>query len=69
MKEELEARLAELEAELAVGEQRWRDMDAEQGRLRETLLRMSGAVQVLTELLEEDPTRRAEQQSSVPPQS
>jgi predicted nuclease with TOPRIM domain len=53
MREQLNARLAELEAEIAIGEQRWREVDLEQARLRETLMRMSGAIQVLKELLDE----------------
>ncbi len=52
MREQLEARLLELEQEFEIGEQRLRDVDLEQARLRETLLRMSGAIQVLRELLE-----------------
>lgn len=52
MREQLEARLTELEQEYAFGERRLRDVDLEQARLREALLRMSGAVQVLRELLD-----------------
>ena len=52
MREQLEARLAELEQEFLVGERRLREIDAQQALLRETLLRMSGAIQVLKELLE-----------------
>ena len=52
MREQLEARLTELEQEFQVGEQQLRDIDLQQARLRETLLRISGAIQVLHELLE-----------------
>ena len=52
MREQLEARLTELEQEFQVGEQQLRDVDLQQARLRETLLRISGAIQVLHELLE-----------------
>lgn len=52
MREQLEARLTELEQEYEFGERRLRDVELEQARLRETLLRMSGAIQVLRELLE-----------------
>ena len=52
MREQLEARLTELEQEYEFGERRLRDVDLEQARLRETLLRMSGAIQVLRELLD-----------------
>jgi len=52
MREQLEARLTELEHEYQIGEQQLRDVDLQQARLRETLLRISGAIQVLHELLE-----------------
>jgi hypothetical protein len=52
MRDQLEARLVELEEEFLVGERRLREIDAQQALLRETLLRMSGAIQVLKELLE-----------------
>jgi hypothetical protein len=56
MRELLEARLAELQEEIAKGERQWHEVDQEQTRLRETLLRMSGAIQVLHELLAETGT-------------
>lgn len=52
MREEVAARLSELEQEYEIGERRLRDIDAQQARLRETLLRLSGAIQVLHELLD-----------------
>ena len=52
MREQLEARLVELMQEYEVGERRLREVDFEQARLRETLVRMSGAIQVLREILE-----------------
>ena len=52
MRDQLQARLAELEAEIGIGERRWHEVEEEQVRLRETLLRMSGAIQVLRELLD-----------------
>lgn len=52
MRDKLQARLAELEAEIEIGERRWHEVDLQQARLRETLVRMSGAIQVLRELLE-----------------
>ena len=52
MREQLEARLTELEQEFQIGEQQLRDVDLQQARLRETLLRISGAIQVLHELLD-----------------
>ena len=52
MNEPIEARLKELRGEFAAGEARLREVDAEQARLRETLLRIDGAVLALTELLQ-----------------
>lgn len=50
----LEERLTELRKELADGEKMIADLQARQSQLRETLLRISGAVQVLEEELEAD---------------
>ncbi|HAA19172.1 MAG TPA: hypothetical protein DCR93_08285 [Cytophagales bacterium] len=52
MKEQLEARVAELEAEYQKGESQLQDLDQQRAALRETLLRISGAVQVLKEELQ-----------------
>lgn len=62
MRDKLEARLAELEAELEVGERRWHEVDLQQTSLRETLLRISGATQILREML--DPAQQAEGESA-----
>lgn len=48
--ERLQARLAELRREYALGESRLRDLVQQESALRETLLRISGAIQVLEEL-------------------
>jgi predicted nuclease with TOPRIM domain len=48
----LEKRLAELQREFEMGEQRLQTLEAEQARLRDTLLRIQGAMQVLRELLD-----------------
>ena len=48
--ERLQARLSELRREYAVGEARLRDLTQQESVLRETLLRISGAIQVLEEL-------------------
>jgi hypothetical protein len=53
MQERLEERLAELRQELAIGEERLRALDTERERLRDTLLRINGAIVALTELLDE----------------
>jgi predicted nuclease with TOPRIM domain len=55
MKEELQARLATLKAEFATGQERLAEMENQATQLRQTLLRISGAIQVLEELLAESP--------------
>jgi hypothetical protein len=47
----LEGRLGELKAEFQSGQKMLADLEAKAANLRETLLRISGAIQVLEELL------------------
>jgi predicted nuclease with TOPRIM domain len=55
-------RLEELRAEYDKGQTALKDLEAQAGNLRATLLRISGAVQVLQETLGEDASgTRAEQ--------
>ncbi len=56
MQEELERRLDELKKEFEAGQNRLRDLEMQQAHLRETLLRISGAIQVLEELLAKQQT-------------
>lgn len=51
MREQMEARLAALKREYAVGETQLRREEQQVNSLRETLIRMSGAILVLEELL------------------
>jgi len=51
MREQLETRLAELEREFSAGEHKLREIEEQQIRLRDTLLRIDGAKHVLRELL------------------
>jgi len=51
MREALEQRLTALKAELAAGEKMLADVEAKRAELRDTLLRISGAIQVLEEEL------------------
>ena len=53
MKEQLQQRLQALKAEFASGQKMLANLEAKQANLRETLLRISGAIQVLEELLAE----------------
>ena len=61
MQDQLRLRHAELTAEYQAGEARLRELVQQESVLRETLLRISGAVQVLQELLDASPD-----QSSAP---
>jgi hypothetical protein len=54
MRERVERRLGELRAEYQAGRKMLARLEAEQADLEQTLLRISGAIQVLEELL--DPT-------------
>jgi hypothetical protein len=54
LQERLKARLAELQQELAAGQEQLRELQERQARLQQTVLRISGAVQVLEELLAGD---------------
>ena len=51
MQERLENRLQELRTEYTMGQKRLADLDAQANVLRNTLLRISGAIQVLEEEL------------------
>jgi predicted nuclease with TOPRIM domain len=52
MRESLELRLKELRQEFESGERRLSEVAAEHARLKETLLRIAGAIQVLEEELD-----------------
>ena len=54
MHEAIEARLAELRAERERGEEMLAELQARQAALRDTLLRINGAIQVLEELRQQD---------------
>jgi hypothetical protein len=51
MKEQLQKRLEELKREFEVGQNKLRELESEEVNLRQTLLRISGAIQVLDEEL------------------
>ncbi|HMQ29765.1 MAG TPA: hypothetical protein PKD53_03515 [Chloroflexaceae bacterium] len=60
MRDTIEARLRQLRDEQERGRRMLADLEREQARLRETLLRIGGAVQVLEELLAEAEAQPAE---------
>jgi predicted nuclease with TOPRIM domain len=53
MKEKLQQRIATLKTEYEAGQKMMAELDAKQATLRDTLLRISGAIQVLEEALGE----------------
>ncbi|MBE9233715.1 hypothetical protein IQ231_19085 [Cuspidothrix issatschenkoi LEGE 03284] len=60
MKEQLEIRLKELKSEFTSGQQVLTDLEAKQANVRETLLRIQGAIQVLEEELAKDNSAASE---------
>jgi prefoldin subunit 5 len=49
--EQMQSRLTELKREYQLGEGQLRELTAQEATLRETLLRISGAIQILEEML------------------
>jgi prefoldin subunit 5 len=63
----IDRRLTELRAELDAGRQLQSELDARQAELRQSMLRISGAIQVLGELAAADDAREgATDESSIP---
>ena len=54
MREQLQTRLEMLRTEFETGQTKLRELEGQAAMFRETLLRISGAVQVLEELIAED---------------
>jgi hypothetical protein len=54
MIEKLQQRLQELRAEFEIGQKKLTELESQQANLRNTLLRISGAIQVLEELLNQE---------------
>ncbi|MFO1430570.1 MAG: hypothetical protein U1F76_10600 [Candidatus Competibacteraceae bacterium] len=66
MEQQLRTRLAGLKAEFEKGQKRLEELETEANHLRQTLLRISGAVQVLEELLAQAEQQAAQTQTSTP---
>jgi predicted nuclease with TOPRIM domain len=60
MKAQLEQRLRDLKAEFEAGQKMMAELEAKQANLRDTLLRISGAIQVLEEELSRQPESSVE---------
>jgi predicted nuclease with TOPRIM domain len=56
MREQLEERLQQLRNEFEIGQNKMTELERQQANLQRTLLRISGAIQVLEELLKQDLT-------------
>jgi prefoldin subunit 5 len=56
VREQVEQRVSELRAEQQKGQQMLAELEAKEAELRQTLLRISGAIQVLEELLAAGPS-------------
>ncbi len=57
MRTQLEKRLAELKAEYESGQKMLADLEKKHGEIEATLLRISGAIQVIEEMLAQDQTQ------------
>ena len=60
IREQITQRLEKLKAEYASGQQMLAELETKQENLKTTLLRISGAIQVLDELLVESPETQPE---------
>ncbi|WP_072622714.1 hypothetical protein [Spirulina major] len=66
MRSQLQNRLQALKTEYAAGQKALANLEAQQLSLRETLLRIGGAIQVLEEELAAAPDRESERERSQP---
>lgn len=67
MKKQIQSRLEELKKEFETGQARLQELEIQESRLRETLLRISGAIQVLEEMLKN--TKPEEEKEASPPEA
>ena len=51
MQQQIQSRIAVLKSEFETGQAKLQELEMQQSRIRETLLRISGAIQVLEEML------------------
>ncbi|WNZ08057.1 hypothetical protein [Streptomyces sp. 11x1] len=67
MRAEIEKRVSELETEFAEGKRMLAELEARQTDVQQTLLRISGALQVLNELLAAEDARETDGAEPAPP--
>ena len=67
MRDRLEQRLVELRSELAAGQKMSNDLDAKRAELQATMLRIAGAIQVIEEVLQAEPTAAPEPAPALAP--
>ena len=65
MKEQIQLRLDQLRREFELGQNKLLETEAQEAQLRQTLLRISGAIQVLEEELAKTDGSRTETQDSL----
>ncbi len=65
MRAQLEKRLTELKAEFEAGQKMMAEMEAKQATLRDTLLRISGAIQAIEEELAKADTAETSKSSNI----
>jgi prefoldin subunit 5 len=66
MREQMEQRLAQLKAEFEAGQKMLADLEARQNQVRETMLRISGAIQVLEEVIAAEAAPNGTQPEAAP---
>ncbi|HEX4961808.1 MAG TPA: hypothetical protein VF173_13275 [Thermoanaerobaculia bacterium] len=59
MKEKIESRLAELRTEFETGQRMLAELEEKREKLRESMLRIAGAIQVLEEMIEQEDASHA----------
>jgi predicted nuclease with TOPRIM domain len=60
MRDKLSHRIEQLKAEFQAGQAKLQELEIQQARLRETLLRISGAIQALEEMLQPEEGQAAD---------
>jgi septal ring factor EnvC (AmiA/AmiB activator) len=68
VREQVQSRMCELQREYDRGEQQLRELVQQEAALRETLLRISGALQVLSELIAAENAENAENREAAGPE-